>query len=106
MIKRSKNIAVIVVNDQQRRLILMLEKLHLIKIEGSDNVSLILSGRVICTFCYISGWSIIVSKVVKLFNSGFLVSDDGIDYRNYEYIVNFLNEELAKRDQNNVALEM
>ena len=88
---RSEKIAIITVNDRQRKLLLALRDLHLITIDGCDNLSYTLSGRVFCSFAYISGFTFITNMIHRLINNGFLVSEDGPDRRGYNEVIDILN---------------
>ena len=88
---RSEKIAIITVNSRQRKLLLALSDLHLITIDGCDNLYYTLSGRVFCSFAYISGFTFITNTIYNLINNGFLVSEDGPDRRGYNEVINILN---------------
>ena len=93
------NVAIISVNNTQIRVIRMLEKLHLIKIVGCDDIKPTLSDRLICKMAYISSAKWIMMLLHRLFNSGFLVSKNGQDRRNFEEIVTVINEGLEASDE-------
>lgn len=86
------NVAIISVNNTQIRVIQMLERLHIIKIVGCDDIKPTLSDRLICKVAYISSAKWIMTLMHRLFNSGFLVSKNGQDRRNFEEIVTAINE--------------
>lgn len=93
------NVAIISVNNTQIRVIQTLEKLHIIKIVGCDDIKPTLNDRLICKMAYISSTKWIMALMHKLFNSGFLVSKNGQDRRNFEEIVAFINEGLEALDE-------
>ena len=93
------NVAIISVNNTQIRFIQTLEKLHIIKIVGCDDIKPTLSDRLICKMAYISSAKWIMMLLHRLFNSGFLVSKNGQDRRNFEEIVTVINEGLEASDE-------
>ena len=93
------NVAIILVNNVQVRLIQVLEKLHIIKVIACDDLKRTLSDRLVCKMAYISSAKWIMSLLHDSFNSGFLVSKNGQDRRNFEEIVTFINEGLEALDE-------
>lgn len=94
----NNNVAIIAVNNTQIKFLKVLEKLHIIKVLGCDDMKFTLSDRILGKMVYISSAQSIMLWLHKKFNSGFLVSKDGTDRRDFEAIVTFINKNLEAMD--------
>lgn len=95
---RKEKTPIVVINNKQKKLVYFVERLGLIKIEGFDGMRHQLGGNPIGSFVYISGVPFVVNKIQKLFNKGFLISENGIDRKNFNFIAEIINESLEEAD--------
>ena len=79
-----EDIAIMVVNARQRRFLITLHRLHLIKITKSQSVKSVLASNDLFLFAYISGWDLIVDKLYYAFANGFLIPANGPERARYE----------------------
>lgn len=79
----AEDVAIMVTNERQRKFLITLHRLHLIKITKSQSVKSVLASNDLFLFAYVSGWNPIVNKLYHSFANGFLIPANGPERDRY-----------------------